>query len=77
MSAYRPAAVEIFREAKIPISDAQTDQLTRLMLKNLHPLQKKPTDISTPVRIDWTAVTQGAESFLTPEQLGVIRKRIE
>jgi RNA polymerase sigma factor (sigma-70 family) len=76
-SAYRPAIVEIFKAARVEISDDQTDQVTRLVLQAMETYHEKPTDISSHVRIDWNAVAHNAENMLTPAQLAVIRARAE
>ncbi|HVT80830.1 MAG TPA: hypothetical protein VHM90_09245 [Phycisphaerae bacterium] len=74
-SAYRPAVTEIFREAGVPVSEQEKDQITRLVLQTLVTYHEKPTDISTHVRIDWSAVAHGAAGVLTPAQIAVLQAR--
>ncbi len=76
-SAYRPTVVEMFRAARQPLSDEQTDQLVRLVLKNRQTTRAQPTDIYTSVQIDWSDVARDAAGLLSPEQLAILQARAE
>ena len=74
-SAVRPTVVGLFQGSGVAVSDEQTDQVTRLVIKHTQTYRVKPTDISSRRQIDWNAVAREAESILTSAQIDVIRAK--
>jgi len=62
-----------FSAAGAALTDAQTEQMVRIVAANDHPVRLSPSDVGSESRIDWDSVLAEAAGILTPPQRAVLQ----